>query len=133
MRGKVRNIPRRASKDSYSSQAMKICGSPTARRQAQLFHLLRAQALHPMKKPLVLFTPKAILRHPACVSSINDLTQGGFQEVIDDPTLVQNPRKLFFCSGKVYYDLVQEREKRKISDVAFVRIEQLYPFPEERK
>jgi 2-oxoglutarate dehydrogenase E1 component len=101
------------------------CSTP-----AQLFHLFRAQAHQPIKKPLILFTPKGLLRHPACVSSLNDFSQGGFQEVIDDPISVQNPQKIYFCCGKIYYDLLQERQKRGIPDIALIRIEQLYPFPE---
>lgn len=104
------------------------CSTP-----AQLFHLLRAQALIPLKKPLIVFTPKALLRHPLCVSKLNDLSQGKFQEVIDDPTPVKNPQRLFFCSGKIFYDLLQEKQKRKLTEtMALVRIEQLYPFPEEK-
>jgi 2-oxoglutarate dehydrogenase E1 component len=101
------------------------CSTP-----AQLFHLFRAQALHPLIKPLILFTPKALLRHPACVSSLNDFSQGSFQEVIDDPSSIANPRQIYFCSGKIYYDLLQEKQKRGISDIAIIRLEQLYPFPE---
>jgi 2-oxoglutarate dehydrogenase E1 component len=103
------------------------CSTP-----AQLFHLLRAQALHPAKKPLVLFTPKALLRHPQCVSSLNDFSQGRFQEVIDDPSPPSSPRRICFCSGKFFYDLFQERHKTGSSDIALIRIEQLYPFPEEK-
>jgi 2-oxoglutarate dehydrogenase E1 component len=101
------------------------CSTP-----AQLFHLLRAQGLLNVKKPLILFTPKVLLRHPLCVSSLREFTQGHFQEVIDDPTQPQKIKKLLFCSGKVYYEIVQERQKRNASDIALVRIEQLYPFPE---
>ncbi len=96
---------------------------------AQLFHLLRAQALNATKKPLILFTPKALLRHPLCVSCLNDFSNGTFQEVVDDPTPPSQAKKLLFCSGKIYYDLIAERQKRNSSDVAIVRIEQLYPFP----
>lgn len=103
------------------------CSNP-----AQLFHLLRSQPHLPVKKPLILFTPKGLLRHPACVSSLNDFAKGSFQEVIDDPASVQNPSKVIFCSGKIFYELAQEREKRKSSDIALVRIEQLYPFPAEK-
>lgn len=99
------------------------CSTP-----AQLFHLLRSQAYLSIKKPLIVFTPKAMLRHPLCVSSLNDFAQGKFLEVIGDP-LVQKARKVLFCSGKIYYELFQEREKRKASDIALVRIELLYPFP----
>ncbi len=100
------------------------CSTP-----AQLFHLLRTQAHLSVKKPLILFTPKTLLRHPLCVSSMNDFSQGKFHEVLDDPSSLQKVRKLFFCSGKIYYDLLQERQKREIKECAFVRIEQLYPFP----
>ncbi|MCX6990930.1 MAG: 2-oxoglutarate dehydrogenase E1 component [Chlamydiae bacterium] len=99
------------------------CSTP-----AQYFHVLRRQAFLTNKKPLVVFTPKALLRLPACTSSVDDLANGSFQEVITDP-LIANPKKLLLCSGKVYYDLLQEREKRNITDVAIIRIEQLYPFP----
>ncbi len=102
------------------------CSTP-----AQLFHLLRSQAYLSVKKPLIVFTPKAMLRHPLCVSSLNDFAQGKFLEVIDD-SFAQKARKVFFCSGKIYYELFQEREKRKVSDIAFVRIEQFYPFPKAR-
>lgn len=97
---------------------------------SQLFHGLRAQAHLPDKRPLILFTPKALLRHPLCVSSLNDFSERGFQEVIDDPCPPSKASKLFFCSGKVYYDLFQERQKRSSQDSALVRLEQLYPFPE---
>lgn len=90
---------------------------------AQLFHLLRRQALQNIRKPLVLMAPKGLLRHPECVSSLNDFAQGTFQEVIVDST-AQNPRRVLFCSGRVYYDLLANR---KNTDVAIVRIEQLYP------
>jgi 2-oxoglutarate dehydrogenase E1 component len=103
------------------------CSTP-----AQLFHLLRAQALHPVKKPLILFTPKGLLRHPACVSSLNDFSQGNFQEAIDDPVSIPHPQGIYFCSGKIYYDLLQERAKRKNSAIAIIRLEQLYPFPEDK-
>jgi len=100
------------------------CSTP-----AQLFHVLRRQVLRTLHKPLVIFTPKALLRHPECVSAPKDFSEGGFQEVIDDPSINGQAKKCYFCSGKVYYDLLAEREKRKISDIALVRIEQLYPFP----
>jgi 2-oxoglutarate dehydrogenase E1 component len=103
------------------------CSTPS-----QLFHLLRATALPLDKKPLVLFTPKGLLRHPACLSSLNDLSQGNFQAVIDDPVSMTNPRGVYFCSGKIFYDLLQERQKRKIADIALIRIEQLYPFPQDQ-
>ncbi len=102
------------------------CSTP-----AQLFHLLRAQALFAAKKPLIVFTPKALLRHPACLSSLNDFAQKTFQEVIDDDKLTAPPKSLYFCSGKIYYDLIAAREKAKRYDKAIIRIEQLFPFPKE--
>lgn len=97
---------------------------------AQFFHLLRRQAISPIKKPLIVFTPK-VMRHPLCVSALKDLSSGGFQEIIGD-TLVQKPKTVLLCSGKIYYDLFAEREKRKNSEIAIVRIEQLYPFHEQK-
>ncbi len=94
---------------------------------AQMFHMLRRQALKYYRKPLIVFTPKKLLRHPNCVSSLNDLTEGSFQEIIDDPSSQKQAKTLVLCSGKIYYDLVQEREERKKEDMAIIRIEQLYP------
>lgn len=94
---------------------------------SQLFHLLRRQVLKPMLKPLVVFTPKALLRHPDCVNTLDDFAQGHFQEVLDDPTPPKQVKKLVFCSGHVFYDLLQERRNRKEENMAIVRIEQLYP------
>lgn len=99
---------------------------------AQLFHLIRAQGLLEIKKPLILFTPKALLRHPKCVSSLNTLVQGRFQEVIDDSAASTNASRIFFCSGKIYYDLIAEREKRGADGIAIIRVEQLYPYPKEK-
>jgi 2-oxoglutarate dehydrogenase E1 component len=79
---------------------------------------------------LICFTPKKLLRYPTCVSSVKDFTTGGFQEVIDDTTaVVKSVKKVVFCSGKIYYDLIEGKEKAEASDVAIVRMEQLYPFP----
>lgn len=99
---------------------------------AQMFHLLRRQVLRRSAKPLIVFTPKALLRLPACVSTIDDFTHGGFQEVIGDPAAPQEVQQLVFCSGKVYYDLIAEREKKEAGKLAIVRIEQLYPLHEEK-
>ncbi|WP_018351129.1 multifunctional oxoglutarate decarboxylase/oxoglutarate dehydrogenase thiamine pyrophosphate-binding subunit/dihydrolipoyllysine-residue succinyltransferase subunit [Longispora albida] len=95
---------------------------------ANYFHLLRRQALSPKKKPLVVFTPKSLLRHKLAVSAVSDFTEGTFQPVIADPS-VTNARRVLLCSGKVYYDLLQAREAKGISDVAIVRVEQIYPMP----
>ncbi len=94
---------------------------------AQLFHLLRRQCLHTLRKPLIVFTPKGLLRHPACVNAIADFTKGSFQEVLDDPFAPKKPKRLVLCSGHIYYELLAMRSQLKVEDVAFVRIEQLYP------
>jgi 2-oxoglutarate dehydrogenase E1 component len=98
---------------------------------AQYFHLLRRQALRATRKPLVVMTPKSLLRLPAARSTAEDLTGGHFQEVLPDrdgpdPSEV---RRLLLCSGKVFYDLAKRREEAGLDDVALVRVEQLYPFP----
>jgi 2-oxoglutarate dehydrogenase E1 component len=98
---------------------------------AQYFHILRRQAVLPLK-PLVIFTPKSLLRSAKAVSSFSELTDGAFQEVIPDTLDPQSVRKIVFCSGKIYYDLLAEREARKVTDVAVVRVEELYPFPHEK-
>ncbi|MCF6169557.1 MAG: 2-oxoglutarate dehydrogenase E1 component [Bacteroidales bacterium] len=101
------------------------CTSP-----ANFFHILRRQLHRPFRKPLIIFTPKSLLRHPRCVSTTEEVTKGGFQEVIDDATaVVSQTTTLAFCSGKVYYDLLAEKEKLGNKNTALVRIEQLFPFP----
>ncbi len=99
---------------------------------AQLYHLLRRQAHLSEKRPLVLFTPKMLLRHPSCISSLADFTQNSFQEVLEDPTPPSSPSRVLFCCGKVFYQLLQERLDRKDSRSLIVRVEQLYPFPEQK-
>lgn len=96
-------------------------------KPAQLFHLLRLQAKRVQKKPLIVFTPKGLLRHSACVSSVQDLTEGTFFSILDDPKKLKKARHLVLCSGRIYYDLDAEREKRKSTEVAIIRLEQLYP------
>tara|TARA_R110002096_G_scaffold137208_1_gene290331 strand:+ start:2380 stop:5115 length:2736 start_codon:yes stop_codon:yes gene_type:complete len=91
------------------------------------FHLLRRQMKRGYRKPLIVFTPKSLLRHPKAVSSLNDLATGKFQEVIDDTINPKGVKKLIFCTGKFYYDLLAEREVLNRNDVALVRIEQLFP------
>jgi 2-oxoglutarate dehydrogenase E1 component len=98
---------------------------------AQVFNMLRRQALRPMRKPLIVMTPKSLLRHPLAVSSLEELAEGVFHNVIDeiddiDPSKV---KRVVMCSGKVYYDLLEQRRKDEQTDVAIIRIEQLYPFP----
>ncbi|MFZ0565814.1 MAG: 2-oxoglutarate dehydrogenase E1 component [Chlamydiales bacterium] len=94
---------------------------------AQYFHLLRRQVKRGIRVPLVIFTPKGLLRHPACVSKIEDLTEGTFQEILDDPQKNGKSTHLMFCTGRIYYDLIEEREKRNLHNVAIIRLEQLYP------
>lgn len=94
---------------------------------ANFFHLLRRQMKRNFRKPLIVFTPKSLLRHPKAVSSIEALATGHFEEVIDDTISPKNIKKLVFCTGKFYYDLLAEREKLGKDDVALVRIEQLFP------
>ena len=94
---------------------------------ANFYHLLRRQMKCDYRKPLIVFTPKSLLRHPLAVSSLNDFARGSFQEVIDDHLAPANITKLVFCTGKFYYDLLAERTQLKRKDVALVRIEQLFP------
>ncbi|KAA0888813.1 2-oxoglutarate dehydrogenase E1 component [Oryzomonas rubra] len=94
---------------------------------AQMFHLLRRQLKQPFRKPLIVFTPKSLLRHPSCVSSLDELQHGGFQEVILDSPDTADVTRVLACSGKIYYELVEERDRLGRSDTAIVRIEQLYP------
>ncbi|MEE2906453.1 MAG: 2-oxoglutarate dehydrogenase E1 component [Planctomycetota bacterium] len=103
---------------------------------AQMFHLLRRQMLRGFRKPLIVFTPKSLLRHESATSRVSDLTDHGFYRVIDDPLAEDsqadaNISTVLLCSGKVYYDLVQHREETGQTDKAIVRVEQLYPFPQE--
>ncbi len=100
---------------------------------AQMFHILRRQMKANFRKPLIIFTPKSLLRHPKAVSSIADLTDGSFQEVIDDVSAdVKKVKSLVFCTGKFYYDLLNVKEELERDDVALVRVEQLFPLPEEK-
>jgi 2-oxoglutarate dehydrogenase E1 component len=98
---------------------------------ANFFHVIRRQQMRDFRKPLVVFTPKSLLRHPKCTSPISDFTTGSFKEVIDDDS-VTNAKKLVLCSGKIYYDLLAYRLEHKVSDTAIVRIEQLYPLPQKQ-
>ena len=107
---------------------MQVCAPTTP---AQMFHMLRRQILRPLRRPLVVMTPKSLLRHKLAVSAPADLANGKFHLVlgeVDDIDLNQVAR-LALCSGKVYYDLLEERRRRQITDIALVRIEQLHPFP----
>ena len=100
---------------------------------ANFFHALRRQLKREFRKPLIVFTPKSLLRHPRCVSSIDDFTKNGFAEVIDDVTAdPKKVKRIAFCTGKVYYDLLDRKEKDNNTDLAIVRLEQLYPFPKKQ-
>ena len=95
---------------------------------AQYFHLLRRQVIRKWRKPLVVLTPKSLLRHPRVLSPLNQLAEGAFQKILPDEQVpLKNATRLILCTGKVYYDLVEAREKRELQNVAIMRIEQLYP------
>lgn len=99
---------------------------------ANHFHLLRRQMRRNFRKPLVVMTPKSLLRHPRATSHLEELSEGHFRSVIDDATADPSKvRKVVFCTGKVYYEILAEKEERKADDVALVRIEQLYPLPKD--
>jgi 2-oxoglutarate dehydrogenase E1 component len=100
---------------------------------ANLFHVLRRQVKWPFRKPLIVFTPKSLLRHPRCTSTLADLSKGRFQEVIDDAQAEPaDVTVLVFCQGKIYYELLEEKEKNNLKNLAIVRVEQLYPLPDEQ-
>ncbi len=97
---------------------------------ANFFHILRKHIHADFRVPLIIFTPKSLLRHPKCVSTLADLSEDVFYEVIDDPDVdVNDVRRLVFCSGKIYYDLLERKEHFNARDIALIRIEQLHPFP----
>ena len=110
-----------------ANENIQVCVPSTP---AQIYHLLRLQTIRKMRRPLIVISPKSLLRNPQAVSSINNLTEGSFEYVIDDfhtnPALVE---KIIMCSGKVYYDLESKRKELGITNIALLRIEQLYPFP----
>jgi 2-oxoglutarate dehydrogenase E1 component len=100
---------------------------------ANFFHMLRRQVTWSFRKPCIVFSPKSLLRHPAVISPLKDFTSGSFVEVIDDQSVTaKEVKRLVLCTGKIYYDLLEAQQKRKIKDTALVRIEQLYPFPEKQ-
>ena len=102
------------------------CSTP-----ANMFHILRRQMVTTFRKPLIIFTPKSLLRHPKAVSGIEDFSKGKFMPVIDKNTVdVSKIERVVFCSGKFYYDLLEFKEKNNINDTALVRLEQLFPLPE---
>jgi len=109
---------------------MQVCVPSTP---AQIFHLLRRQVIRPLRKPLVIMSPKSLLRHKEAISTLEELADGHFQTIIPEIEDV-NPKditRLILCSGKVYYDLIDRRRKEEMKHVAIVRLEQIYPFPEE--
>ncbi|HOY02781.1 MAG TPA: 2-oxoglutarate dehydrogenase E1 component, partial [Zoogloea sp.] len=100
---------------------------------SQIFHLLRRQALRKIRKPLVIITPKSLLRHKDAISSLDDLSKGTFQTVIGevDDLEAKKVKRVVACSGKIYYELLAHRRAHDIKDIAIIRLEQLYPFPAE--
>jgi 2-oxoglutarate dehydrogenase E1 component len=110
---------------------MQVC-TPTT--PAQMFHMIRRQMIRPYRKPLIVMTPKSLLRHPLAVSTLEDLTDGEFQVVIPETDKInaKQVKRVVLCGGKVYYDLLDKRRTDKLDHVAIVRIEQLYPFPEDQ-
>ncbi|WGE65937.1 2-oxoglutarate dehydrogenase E1 component [Actinobacillus equuli subsp. equuli] len=114
-----------------AQQNMQVCVPSTP---AQVYHMLRRQAIRKMRRPLVAISPKSLLRHPLAVSSLAELVNGEFQTVIgeiDSNIKAKKVKRVVMCSGKVYYDLLEQRRQNEQTDVAIIRIEQLYPFPYE--
>ena len=110
-----------------ASENIQVCVPSTPK---QIFHLLRRQVIRKMRTPLVVISPKSLLRNPDAISSIDELTNGNFECVIDDPLKNKNDiKKIIMCSGKVFYDLIKKRNEDDRQDIAIIRIEQLYPFP----
>lgn len=107
---------------------MQVCNLTTP---AQYFHALRRQMHRNFRKPLIIMTPKSLLRHKLAVSPVRDFTEGTFQPLLGEAEAIdaQTVRRLLLCSGKVYYDLLVARRERDIDDIALVRVEQLYPLP----
>jgi 2-oxoglutarate dehydrogenase E1 component len=106
---------------------MIVCNLTTP---AQYFHCLRRQVAAPWRKPLVLMSPKSLLRHPLAVSAIEDLSDGEFQPLLGDPQSPRKPKKVILCSGKIYYELLQRRQDLNDDKTAILRLEQIHPFPE---
>ena len=97
---------------------------------SNLYHLLRQQLFRNFRVPVIIFTPKSLLRHPECTSTLEDLAQGSFQPLIDDSDVdVKEVRRIVFCSGKIYYDLLAKKKEFEARDIALIRLEQLHPFP----
>jgi 2-oxoglutarate dehydrogenase E1 component len=114
-----------------SAEYNMIIANPTT--PANFFHILRRQVTWQFRKPLVVFSPKSLLRHPAVLSPLKDFTSGSFNEVLDDASVsAKDVKRVVLCSGKIYYDLLEAQQKRKNKDTAIVRLEQLHPFPEKQ-
>jgi 2-oxoglutarate dehydrogenase E1 component len=111
-----------------AEENIQVCNLTTP---AQYFHVLRRQLKRDLRRPLIIMSPKSLLRSRQCVSPVEELVNGHFREILDDPTPPTKARRLVLCSGKVYYDLMAARESAGIDDVAVVRVEQFYPFNEE--
>lgn len=101
---------------------------------ANLFHVLRRQLNRDIRVPLIIFTPKSLLRHPECISSIADFTESNFCEIIDDKQIknYSSIKRVLLCSGKIYYELDAARKQKKLNEISIVRLEQLYPFPQKQ-
>lgn len=114
-----------------AQQNMQVCVPSTP---AQTYHMLRRQMVRPYRKPLIVMTPKSLLRNPLAVSTLEELANGEFQVVIPEIDAIdaKSVDRVIMCSGKVYYDLLEKRRELKLSNAAIIRIEQLYPFPEDR-
>ncbi len=110
-----------------AGENIQVCNPTTP---AQYFHLLRRQVKASFRKPLIVMTPKSLLRHPLAVSSLDDLSDGHFQAVLDDPEAPEAPKNFIFCSGKIFYELFKRRQDLRNAHTAIVRLEQLYPVPE---
>lgn len=117
--GRIERFLQSSSTDNWT---IANCSTP-----ANMYHILRRQMKRDFRKPLIVFTPKSLLRLPKAVNTIEDLANGTFQEVIDDTIDTSKAKKMVFCTGKFYYDLLAEREKLGREDVALIRIEQLFP------
>ena len=97
---------------------------------ANFFHALRRQMKRPFRKPLIVFSPKSLLRHPRCISTFDEMAKGGFREIIDDGSAdPKQVNRVVICSGKVYYELLEQKEKDQANELALIRMEQLYPLP----
>ena len=101
---------------------------------AQIFHAMRRQAIRPIRKPMIITSPKSLLRHKLATSTLEELATGTFQTVIDEVDQINKAdvTRLVLCGGKVYYDLLEKRRAEELNNTAVVRIEQLYPYPEQR-